>query len=424
MVRLIMSEETQILVMGGGISGITSALEAAEAGYQVTIIEKSPYLGGKVALFNKYFPKLCPPPCGLEINFRRIKENPRIKYHILSEVESIAGEAGNYTVTVKKNPSFINEKCVACDDCVKACPVEVPNHINSGLDMRKAVYMPYQHAFPFRYTIEESTCKKTECNKCVEACNYGAIDLTVKEEKVQIKTKAVIVATGWEAYDPSKMTNLGFDTSPDIISNVTMERIASANGPTKGKMVRPSDGRPVKKVAFVQCAGSRDENHLHFCSGICCLATLKQISYVRDAYPDSEAYMFYIDIRTPGTTYERFLNTITDDENVHLVKGKVAKVETDEATKDLIVTVEDIQNNKKITLNVDLCVLATGMEPNVSQANLPSSIQINELGFVVPDENMRGIIPVGNTKNSADVSQSVQSATAASLQAIQVVGRL
>jgi quinone-modifying oxidoreductase subunit QmoA len=406
--------ETNILVVGGGISGLTVAAEAAEAGYTATILEKTPYLGGRVANMNKYFPKLCPPTCGLEINYRRIKFNPRISSYTLAEVENIYGRPGNYTVAVKLNPRYVNNKCG---------PVEIPNATNFGLDKRKAAYIPSEHAFPFQYVIDDGACRKEDCSKCAEACTYDAIDLQMKPETLTVKAGSIVLATGWKPYDASKIDNLGFGTSPNIITNVMMERLASPTGPTKGKLLRLSDGKEVKSVAFVQCAGSRDENHLAFCSAVCCLATLKQVTYVREQYPDSKAYMFYIDLRTPGTSYERFLNKVKEDANVSLIKGKVAKVSEDPATKDIVVEVEDIYAGGKKKVNVDLCVLATGMEPTISEVNLPSDIKINENGFVVPGKDQQGIYAVGCIKNPADVARSVQEATGATLKAMQTVGR-
>ncbi len=419
-----MSEiETNILVVGGGISGLTVAAEAAEAGYTATIVEKTPYLGGRVSRMNKYFPKLCPPSCGLEINYRRIKFNDRINYYTLSEIESISGQPGSYNVSVKLSPRYVNDKCTGCNACTEACPVETPNDTNFGLDKRKAAYIPFEHAFPYQYAIDDSACKKADCSKCADACKYDAIDLNMKPETVNIKAGSIVLATGWKPYDAAKIDNLGFGSSPNIITNVMMERLASPNGPTQGKLLRPSDNKEVKSVAFVQCAGSRDENHLAFCSAVCCLASLKQATYVREQYPDSKAYMFYIDIRTPGTAYERFLNKVKDDENVSLVKGKVAKVSEDPETKDIIVEAEDILAGGKVKVKVDMCVLATGMDPTVNEVKLPSDISINENGFVVPGNGKQGIFAVGCAKNPADVAKSVQEATGAALKAIQVVGR-
>lgn len=419
-----MSEQNNtILVIGGGISGLTAAVEAAEAGYNAVIVEKTPYLGGRVSRMNKYFPKLCPPSCGLEINYRRVKFNPRITYYTLAEVERIEGSAGNYNVSVQLNPRYVNDKCVACNACTEACPVEVPNDLNAGLDKRKAAYIPFEQSFPFLYTIDGAACKGDDCKKCADACKYDAIDLDMKPEVIEINAASIVLATGWDPYDASNIDNLGFGTSPNIITNVVMERLASSTGPTQGKLLRPSDNREVKRVAFVQCAGSRDENHLAFCSAVCCLASLKQATYVREQYPDSKAYMFYIDIRTPGTSYERFLNKIKDDENVSLIKGKVAKVSEDPATKDIVVEAEDILAGSKVKVNVDLCVLATGMAPTVGKVKLPDKVQINENGFVVPGEDGNGIYAVGCAKNPADVAKSVQEATGAALKAIQTIRR-
>lgn len=415
-------QESNILVVGGGISGLTTGLEAAEAGYNVTIVEKAPFLGGRVARMNKYFPKLCPPACGLEINFRRIRFNPRITFHTLAEVENISGQPGNYNVAVKINPRFVNEKCVGCNACAEACPVEVSDEFNYGLDKRKAAYLPYDQAFPFRYVIDEAACKKEDCKKCVDACTYDAIHMDMKPEILNIKAGSIVLATGWKPYDAAKIDNLGFGTSPNIITNVIMERLAAPNGPTKGKLLRPSDGKEVKRIAFVQCAGSRDENHLPFCSAVCCLASLKQATYVREQYEDSKAYMFYIDIRTPGTSYERFLNKVRDDENVSLIKGKVAKVSEDPVTKDIIVEAEDILAGGKIKVNVDLCVLATGMAPATDGLKLPSDIKINENGFIVQGKDQKGIYAVGCIKDPVDVAKSVQGATGAALKAIQTAG--
>jgi len=419
-----MSEQDKsILVVGGGISGLTTAVEAAEAGYNAVIVEKSPYLGGRASRMNKYFPKLCPPICGLEINFRRVKFNPRITYYTLASIERIEGKAGNYNVSVQLNPRYVNDKCVACNACAEACPVEVPNDVNAGLDKRKAAYIATEQSFPFKYTIDDASCKKSSCNKCADACKYDAIDLNMKPEVIEINAGAIVLATGWKPYDASKIDNLGFGKSPNIITNVVMERLAAGNGPTKGKITRPSDGKEVKSVAFVQCAGSRDENHLAFCSAVCCMASLKQATYVREQYPDSKAYMFYIDVRTPGTSYERFLNKIKEDKNISLIKGKVAKVEEDPATGKIIVEAEDILAGGKVRVAVDLCVLATGMEPTVGELKLPDEVKISKNGFVIPGKDGSGIYAVGCAKSPADVSRSVQEATGAALKAIQTIRR-
>jgi len=419
-----MSEhEKNILVIGGGISGLTTACEAAEAGYNVVLVEKDPFLGGRVTRMNQYFPKLCPPACGLEINFKRIRFSDRITYYTMAEIENISGQSGNYVVTIKARPRYVNDKCTSCGACAEACPVEIPNDFNAGLSTRKAAYLPYEQAFPMQYVIDEGACKKGDCTACKDACKYDAIDLDMKPDTIAVEASAIVLAAGWKPYDAGKIDNLGFSTSKNIITNVMMERIASLGGPTHGKITRPSDGKEAKRVAFVQCAGSRDENHLAYCSAVCCLASLKQATYVREQYKDSEVTMFYIDIRTPGTSYERFLNKIKEDENVKLIKGKVAKVHEDPATGDVIVEAEDIYGGGKIREPFDLCVLATGMEPMISGVKLPSEVKINENGFAVMGKDQKGIFAVGCAKDPVDVAKSVQGATGAALKAIQTVGR-
>ncbi len=399
-----------ILVIGGGISGITAAVEAAETGYNVILVEKNPYLGGRVVQMNRYFPKLCPPYCGMEINLRRIKTNNRIKYHTLTDVEKISGQDGNYEVTLRTQPRFVSHKCTACGECVKVCPAERSDAFNLGLNSTKAIYLPHQLAFPYNYVIDEKACAK--CGSCVDACKYGAINLEMQVETKKINVGSIVVATGWQPYDAARIDNLGFGKYKDVITNMMMERLAAPNGPTCGKILRPSDQKEPKRVAFVQCAGSRDENHLAYCSAVCCLASLKQITYVRENIPDAETYMFYIDVRTPGK-YEEFYTKVNSDEKVHLIKGKVASVEQD--GDGLIVVAEDILSGVKSRVNVDLVVLACGMQPT---NGLSANINRDKNGFISLEQG-KGIYASGVAKKPQDVSSSVQDATGAALKAIQ-----
>lgn len=411
-----------ILVVGGGISGITTAVEAAEVGYEVTLIEKNPYLGGRVAQLNKYFPKLCPPNCGLEINFRRIKNNPRLKFHTLAEVENISGTEGDYDVTVKIVPRFVNEKCTACNACVDVCPVERPNEFNFGMDKTKAIYLPHEFAFPLRYVVDEKYCTKEKCKKCVEVCAYNAIDLNAKPQSLSLKVGSIVWATGWNPYDASKIDNLGFGTYQNVITNMMMERFASQDGPTKGKILRPSDGGKPLKVAFVQCAGSRDENHLPYCSYVCCLASMKQATYIREQYPETEILVFYIDVRAPARAEKLYIRA-QKDEKIKFIKGKVAKIEEDPATKDLTVTAEDALTLKKIHEKVDLVVLATGMAPNARESKIPAGLSYDTDGFILSNTGVAGMYAAGCALKPIDVYSSVQTSTAAALKTIQSLVR-
>jgi quinone-modifying oxidoreductase, subunit QmoA len=413
--------ENKVLVVGGGFSGLTAAVEAAEAGSDVIIVEKNPYLGGRVTQLNKYFWKMCPPNCGLEIQYKRIKNNGQVKIYTMAEVEKISGSEGNLDVTLKVRPRFVNDKCVACNKCTEACPVERSNDFDFGMSKTKAAYLPHNQAFPLQYVIDGSVCKGAACNKCAEACKYDAIHLDMKPETVNVKVGAVIMATGWDPYDATKMDNLSFGKVQNVVTNMMMERLAAPNGPTDGKIVRPSDGKEVKNIAFVQCAGSRDENHLPFCSYICCLASIKQATYVRELYPDSKVKIFYIDIRTPGLYENRFYTKIKEDQNVSFLKGKVAKIEQGQ-NGDVKLTAEDIHGGGKITETFDMVVLATGMQPTTASLK-KAGITGTDDGFVDQATLPKGIYATGTLKTPVDVARSAQDATGVVMKSIQSLRR-
>ncbi len=413
--------ENKVLVVGGGFSGLTAAVEAAEAGSDVIIVEKNPYLGGRVTQLNKYFWKLCPPNCGLEMQYKRIKNNGQIKIYTMAEVEKISGTEGNFDVAIKVQPRFVNDKCVACNKCAEACDVERPNDFDFGMSKTKAAYLPHNQAFPLQYVIDGKACKGSSCAKCAEACKYDAIHLDMKAETVSVKVGAVIMATGWNPYDATRMDNLGYGKVQNVITNMMMERLSAPNGPTAGKIVRPSDGKEVKNVAFVQCAGSRDENHLPFCSYICCLASLKQATYVRELYADSKAKIFYIDMRTPGLYENRFYAKLQQDGNVSFLKGKVAKIEQGQ-NGDVMVTAEDIHGGGKITETFDMVVLATGMEPTARSLK-GAGIAVTDDGFVDQSTLPRGIYATGTLKTPVDVARSAQDATGVVMKSIQSLRR-
>ncbi|KPJ63757.1 MAG: heterodisulfide reductase subunit A [Syntrophobacter sp. DG_60] len=410
-----------VLVVGGGMSGVTAAVEVAEVGYDVLLIEKRPYLGGRVAQLYQYFPKLCPPLCGMEINYKRIRNNPRIRVFTLAEVQSISGQEGDFDVVIKINPRYVNENCTCCGECAKVCSLEIPSEFDYGMSKTKAAYLPYEMAFPMRYVLAPEIIGTEDAKKCLEACKYNAIDLEMKPKDFTVKVGSIIWATGWKPYDAAKIDNLGFGQYKNIITNVMMERLAAPGGPTKGKIVRPSDGGTIESVAFVQCAGSRDENHLPFCSNICCLASMKQAHYVREQYPNAKIYIFYIDVR-PFGRFEDFYTRI-QGENVNFIKGKVAKVEEDPKTKKVTVEAEDILSVTKMRKTVDLVVLATGMAPTTIDEKLPFEAMYDDLGFLVSDLQKPGIYPAGCVRRPMDVMTSVKDATAAALKAIQSIVR-
>ncbi len=408
-----------ILVIGGGIAGMTAAIEAAEAGCRVILVEKEASLGGRVARMNLYFPKLCPPSCGLEINFRRIRNNPRIEVLTLARVEHLAGGPGDYDVTVRIAPRYVTSACTLCGDCARACPAERSDEFNFGLSKTKAAYLPHAMAFPALYVIDRAACPDG-CAACREACRYQAVDLEQREEVRRYRVAAVVAATGWAPYDAARIDNLGYGRFPNVITNVIMERLAAPNGPTGGKILRPSDGKPPASVVFVQCAGSRDENHLPYCSAVCCAASLKQAAYVRSLYPESKVVIFYIDIRTPGRL-EDFYRRVAADGGIELIKGKAAKIDQDPATGDLLVTAEDVLHGRITTVRAGLVVLATGIVPN--SAGLPPGFVRDEFGFAMNSSGAAGLYAAGCVHRPEEVSASVQEATGAALKAFQCVAR-
>ena len=410
-----------IMVVGGGISGLTAALEAAEVGYEVFLVEKNPYLGGRVSQLNQYFPKLCPPSCGLEINFRRIKDNPQIKVFTMSEVEKVEGGPGNYTVGVKMNPRYVNENCTCCGACTEACQTEIESAFDFGMQKIKGAYLPMEMSFPARFVIDAAVKNSPEdAQRVKEACKYDAVDFDMAAKSINLQVGSILWATGWEPYDAKKIDNLGFGTYSNIITNMMMERMASPNGPTKGQVQRPSDKKGPGSVAFVQCAGSRDENHLPYCSYICCMASLKQATYVREQYPEAKIYVFYIDMRTPGLRYEKFYQKIKEDPNIFFVKGKVAEV-NDAGNGNVTVVAENAVTGEKIHQTVEMVVLATGMQPTLAKLKLPADLKYTEDGFIINDFQKGGMFAVGCANKPLDVVTSNQNATGMVLKAIQTL---
>ncbi|MBU1171751.1 MAG: CoB--CoM heterodisulfide reductase iron-sulfur subunit A family protein [Proteobacteria bacterium] len=411
-----------VLVVGGGISGLTTTLETAEAGYEVLLVEKNPYLGGRVMQLNQYFPKLCPPTCGLEINFRRIRENKKIKVLTMTEVEKVEGSKGNYAVTLKISPRYVNENCTCCGACSDVCETEIENEFNFGMNRSKAAYLPAEMAYPPKFVISPEISSDDK-KRVQDACKYNAIDFSMESKTITVNVAAVVWATGWKPYDATKIDNLGYGRHQNIITNMMLERMASLNGPTQGKIQRPSDGKAPKTIAFVQCAGSRDENHLPYCSYICCMASLKHATYVREQYPDAEMTIYYIDLRAPGQKYEKFYKKLKDDPKVFFVKGKVAEVAEVE-DGNITVTAENAVSGEKVRQTVDLVVLATGMEPSAASDKPNADLTFTEDGFIVNDFKKGGMFAAGCANKPADVVSSNQNATGMALKAIQtVVGR-
>jgi quinone-modifying oxidoreductase subunit QmoA len=413
-----------ILVVGGGISGMTAAIEAAECGKQVILVEKNPSIGGRVSQLYKYFPKLCMPSCGLEINLRRLKANRNLRLLTMTEVSAVSGEAGNYSVTLKTAPRFVNENCTACGECEKAVETTFDSEYDYGMKQRKGAYLPFNMAYPQRYVIDPRMIGTPDADKAKAACKYDAVELDMQEQETTLTVGAIIWATGWRPYDADRIQPYGHDRFDNVVSSVEFERMLDPFGPTGGKIVRPSDGKEAKNVAFIQCAGSRDRNHLKHCSRICCMATLKQTTYLREKFADDfKASVYYIDIRAIDRI-DDFYVKVKEDPNVTFVKSKVASITLDKASGDPILHGVDTEGYHRYSNPHDLVVLAVGMEPSVPKNAFPMDIVINDEGFIEADKANGGIFAAGCSSDALDVNRAVQSATASALRAIQVVNRV
>ncbi len=401
-----------LLVVGAGIAGVTTALEAAEAGQAVVLIEREPSVGGRVLRNHQYFPKLCPPACGMEINTRRLTKTPLVQALMRSEVAAAERSGAGWRVTIHRKAEHVTSACTACGDCSKVCPATVADPYNLGLSQVPAIRIPHVDAWPRRYVMNREACP-AGCRACSDACKVpGAIDLDAKDRLEQLEVSAVVVATGWTPYPIEKLTELGGGVLPDVIANVHLERLAAPSGPTGGKILRPSDGKPPKRVAFVQCAGSRDVKHLPYCSAVCCMASTKQAMYVKEQIPDAEVTIYYIDRRTPGRN-EAMLPK-AEAAGVKFVKGKVGKVRQQGGA--LVLHVEDVDAGRILDAEADLVVLATGMVPR-GNGELPLPVRRDGDGFALDDRTAK-VFAAGVARRPEDVAASVRDATGAAAKAL------
>ena len=418
------------LVIGGGIAGITAALDLANAGVPVILVEKSPTIGGKMAMLSETFPTLDCAQCILTPKMAEVARHPNIKIYTLSEVIDVEGCIGNYRVKILKHPRKVDpDLCRLCSFCERVCPVKVPNEFDRGLSMRKAIYIPFPQAVPSAYVVDSEHC--TKCGLCLKVCPVNAINLEEKEEIIEEEVGAIIVATGYDLYPGERLKEYGYGIYQDVIDSLQFERLLSASGPTKGKILRPSDGKPVKRIVFIQCAGSRDENHLPYCSKICCMYTAKHALMFKEQVPDGEATIFYIDIRAAGKGYEEFIKRVQEEFQVNYIRGRVSKVYRD-VNGDLVAIGVDTLSGQRITVRADLIVLALGIVPKLNP-DLASKLKvpIDQYGFaqeVHPklrpvEVATGGVFICGAVQGPKDISETVTQASAAAAKALELLGK-
>ena len=425
------------LVIGGGIAGIQTALDIADAGFEVDIVEKKPTIGGKMTQIDKTFPTLDCAACILTPKMVDAAQNEKIRIYSYSEVEAVKGFVGNFHVTIRKKARYVKEAvCTGCGLCTEKCPQKkVPNEFNLGLDNRRAIYIPFAQAVPKVATIDPDFCnmlKNGKCGVCAKVCTAGAIDYKQQDEHIEREYGAIVVATGFDPISLEKFDEFAYSKSPDVVSSLEFERLMNAAGPTGGTLLRPSDGAHPKTIVFVQCVGSRcdgGEKGKSYCSKICCMYTAKHAMLCREKYPDTDVYVFYIDVRTPGKNFDEFYRRAVEEYGVHYIKGMVGKV-VPEGGK-LKVQASDLLGNRQLHIDADMVILAAAIEPDKSArplaTMLTASMDTNDF-FTEAHPKLRpvesptaGVFLSGACQGPKDIPETVAQAGAA---ASKVIGLL
>ena len=430
------------LVIGGGIAGITAALDIADAGFPVDIVEKKPTVGGKMAMLDKTFPTLDCASCIVTPKMTEVSQNPNIRILSYSEVVGVKGYIGNFQVDIKRHARYVDEtKCTGCGECIEKCPnKKVPNDFNMNLDNKKAIYIPFAQAVPKVATIDANYClhmkalskgKDNVCGFCEKACGVGAINFHDEDKVITEGYGAIIVATGYNPIDLNKFDEFAYSQSPDVVSSLEFERLCNASGPTNGHLKRPSDGKEPKTIVFVQCVGSRcsaDATKGHeYCSKVCCMYTAKHAILTRDHYPDTNCYVFYIDVRTPGKLFDEFYRRAVEQYGVHYIKGMVGKV-TPQSDGTLDVQGSDLILNRQVHIKADMVVLAASIEADKSArplaTMLTTSMDNNDF-FLEAHAKLRpvesptaGIFLAGCCQGPKDIPETVAQSSGAAAKAI------
>ena len=426
------------LVIGGGIAGIQTALDIADAGYEVDIVEKSPTIGGKMAQLDKTFPTLDCAACILTPKMVDASAHEKINLYTYSEVESVSGFVGNFSVQIRKKARSVkSDLCTGCGVCTEKCPSKkAKNEFNMGLNNRGAIYIPFAQAIPNVPVIDRDSCikfKTGKCGLCSMSCPSNAIDFEQVDEFETREYGAIVVATG---FNPIKLDNFdeyAYNQSPDVITSLEFERLTNAAGPTKGKLLRPSDGKHPHNVVFIQCVGSRStvECGKTYCSKICCMYTAKHAMLIRDKYPDVNVSVFYIDVRTPGKNFDEFYRRAVEEYGVNYIKGMVGKVFVE--GDHLVVQGSDLIANKQLKMNADMVVLATAIEPSPDAKSiatmLTASIDTNNF-FTEAHPKLRpvesptaGVYLSGVCQGPKDIPETVSQASACAAKVLGLLNK-
>ena len=433
-----MKKGNSVLVIGGGVAGIQASLDLAERGVKVYLVEKNPSIGGRMAQLDKTFPTMDCSICILAPKMIECYRHPNIELLTYSEVEEANGSAGDFTVKVLKKPRFINKnKCTGCGTCSQKCPVKVPNEFDMGLGMRKAIYIQFAQAVPLLPTIDKDNClyfQRGVCQICQKLCPAGAVDFDQRAEEITLNVSAIIVATGFDLFNPSIIKEFGYKKYKNVLTGLELERLVNAAGPTGGRLLRPSDSKMAHKLAFVQCVGSRSQKKARgfpYCSSACCMYATKEAVMVKEHDPESDVLILYNEFRVFGKGFQDFLNRAKQDYGVKYIRGRPGEILEDPQTKDLTLTYEDTLNRKIMSSKVDLVVLCTALIPRPDNRKLAHILGVNldEFDFFKPrdsiyapiDTKVPGIFICGYCQGPKDIPESVAQASGAAARAAEII---
>ena len=428
--------ERRALIIGGGISGIQAAIDIGLAGYEAVIVEREPSIGGRMAQFDKTFPTLDCAACILTPKMVTVSRNKNIKVYTYSEVEEVTGYVGNYVARIRRRARSVDaDKCTGCGTCWQKCPKKVPSEFDEGLGTRTAIYIPFPQAVPRVPVIDRDSCiyfQRGRCRICEKSCEVEAVDYTQEDEVFEEKFGAIIVATGFTLFDHSVYTEYAGGHHKDIITGLQFERMVNSCGPTEGKALRPSDGREVKTVVFIQCTGSRDKaKGVEYCSRLCCMYTAKHALLFKEHHPEGEAYIFYIDIRAAGKNYEEFVRRAQEEFGVKYLRGRVSRIF--ERDGNLVVRGADTLSGISVDIEADLVVLATGLIARDDAVDVARMLGIpydkNRLFTeghpkLAPVETVTsGVYLTGACQAPKDIPDTVATASAASAKTLGLFSR-
>lgn len=431
-----------VLVVGGGIAGIQASIDLGNMGFQVYLVEKTPSIGGRMAQLDKTFPTNDCSMCILAPKMIECSGHENVHLLTYCEVAEVSGGVGHFKVVVRRKPRYVDvTKCTACGDCTEKCPRRVPDEFNAGLGKRKAIYLPFPQAVPRKMTVDAEVClylTKGRCRVCEETCQAGAIDFEQQEELLELEVGAVVLATGFDPFDPTPLREYGYGKIEDVITGLEYERLICASGPTGGRLERPSDGRIPRVVAFIQCVGSRDVNYKAYCSSVCCMHATKEAILANEHYPDLKSFIFYTDMRAVGKQFQDYVIRAREEYDVSYIRSRPGKILVDEGTGNPIVCFDETVHGEAgdpvrrvASMEVDLVVLCQALVPHRVGGGLEErlGLELDESGFIAVedrlvsavDTSVRGILACGFCQSPQDIPDSVVQASAAAARVAELL---